>query len=163
MASPVFYEDGLLFSCSRCSACCRGGPGYVFLAKSDLRALMSYLRLDLRSLFKEYCRLVDTGTGLTLSLCEKPRFDCVFWADGDCEVYPARPVQCLTYPFWASILDGCESWVDEARHCPGVGIGERRSKEYIEDCLFARRQAGTIVLPFGTDLESLDEDKVLGS
>ena len=34
--SEPFYAEGLRFSCERCSACCRGEPGYVFLTKEDL-------------------------------------------------------------------------------------------------------------------------------
>ncbi|HUX21603.1 MAG TPA: YkgJ family cysteine cluster protein, partial [Spirochaetia bacterium] len=34
-----FYQDGLRFECTRCDACCRHEPGYVFLSQTDLRRL----------------------------------------------------------------------------------------------------------------------------
>jgi Fe-S-cluster containining protein len=157
-----FYAAGLRFSCSRCSSCCRGGPGYVFLSKSDLRRLLDRLKLDFPAFFSNYCTLVDNGMGLSLSLAEKANYDCVFWTERGCSVYEARPVQCSTYPFWAPILDSEEGWRAEASHCPGVGRGELRCRQYIEDCLFERRAAGTIVLAYGSDPESMDADTILG-
>jgi len=161
MADP-FYADGLRFSCSKCSSCCRGGPGYVFLSKSDVARLLSFLRLDFRSLFRDYCTLVDTGMGLSLSLSEKANYDCVFWGEGGCSVYEARPIQCSTYPFWSAILDSEESWNEEGRRCPGIGRGELRSRSYIEERLYERRAAGTIVLEYGSDPECIDADTILG-
>jgi uncharacterized protein len=161
--SDPFYAQGLRFSCARCSACCRGEPGYVFLSREDLGRLLRRLGLDFKSFYREYCTLVDTGTGMALSLRETPGYDCVLWAKEGCRVYEDRPLQCSTYPFWASIMDSKASWRDEARSCPGVGAGELRSREYIEERLFARRGAGTIVLSFGVDPECSDEDTILGS
>jgi uncharacterized protein len=162
MADP-FYAQGLSFSCARCSSCCRGEPGYVFLAKEDLRRLLRRLGLDFKRFYKDYCILVDAGTGMALSLRESADFDCVFWGPGGCGVYEDRPVQCSTYPFWASILASKSSWREEGRSCPGIGAGETRSRGYIEERLFARRRAGTIVLSYGVDPECSDEDTILGS
>jgi uncharacterized protein len=179
----AFYASGLRFSCTRCSLCCRGEPGYIFLSKDDLRALLRRLRLDFKTFYRKYCTLVDTGTGMALSLRDvvardvvavdaprdkgslgsKPTHDCVFWGSGGCEVYEDRPVQCSTYPFWASILDSKASWREEALSCPGIGSGELRSRSYIEERLLARRGAGTIVLAYGVDPECSDDDSILGS
>jgi len=161
MGDP-FYAAGLRFSCSRCSSCCRGGPGYVFLSKTDLSCLLDALSLDFPRFFREYCTLVDTGIGLSLSLAEKPNYDCVFWTEGGCSVYGARPIQCATYPFWPTILDSGEEWEVEGRQCPGIGSGELRSREFIEERLYERRAAGTIILEYGSDPESIDADTILG-
>lgn len=157
-----FYAGGLRFSCSKCSSCCRGGPGYVFLSKGDLDRLLRFLRLDFPRFFRDYCTLVDTGMGLSLSLAEKPNYDCVFWTQRGCSVYEARPVQCSTYPFWSAIVDSEQSWEDEALRCPGMGRGELRSKAYIEERLYERRAAGTIILEYGCDPECIDADTILG-
>jgi Fe-S-cluster containining protein len=89
--------------------------------------------------------------------------DCSLWGPGGCSAYEDRPIQCSTYPFWASVVDSDASWRSEARSCPGIGSGELRSRGYIEECLFARREAGTIVLSYGADPECRDEDTILGS
>jgi Predicted Fe-S-cluster oxidoreductase len=161
--SEPFYAEGLRFSCARCSSCCRGGPGYVFLSQADLRRLLGRLGLDFPKFFAAYCTLVDTGQGMALSLAERPNYDCILWSPSGCSVYEDRPVQCSTYPFWQPIINTPESWEDEASSCPGVGTGELRSRSYIEGCLYARREAGTIVLSYGVDPERCDEDTILGS
>jgi Fe-S-cluster containining protein len=162
MAEP-FYAKGLSFSCTRCSACCRGEPGFVFLTKEDLARLLRRLGLDFKRFFQEYCTLVDAGTGMALSLRENAAYDCILWGEKGCKVYEDRPVQCSTYPFWSSIIESRSSWRGEARSCPGIGAGELRSRAYIEERMLARRGAGTIVLSYGVDPECMDEDTILGS
>ncbi len=162
MGDP-FYSKGLRFSCKRCSACCRGEPGFVFLTRDDVHRLLKRLGLDFKVFFRDYCTLVDTGTGMALSLRENRAFDCVLWGEKGCGVYEDRPVQCSTYPFWNSIVESRSSWEDESASCPGIGNGECRSRDYIEERLFARRRAGTIVLSYGVDPECSDENTILGS
>jgi hypothetical protein len=163
MRADPFYAEGLRFACTRCSICCRGEPGYVFLSKEDLRRLLRRFGLDFKRFFREYCTLVDEGTGMALTLRENASFDCVLWGAEGCTVYDDRPVQCSTYPFWASVLDSEDSWTAEARCCPGIGAGDLRSREYIAERLIARRGAQTIVLSYGVDLECVDENTILGS
>jgi Fe-S-cluster containining protein len=181
MVEP-FYAGGLRFSCSRCSACCRGEPGYVFLAKDDVLALLRRRGLAFKGFFRDYCTLVDVGTGMALSLREVSRRevsrrevsrggeflaedvskDCVFWGEEGCGVYEDRPAQCRTYPFWSSIVDSEAAWREEAHSCPGIGSGELRSRVYIEERLLERRGAGPLVLSYGVDPECTDEDTILG-
>ncbi len=163
--ADAFYDEGLHFSCTRCSACCRGGPGYVFLAKSDLRRLLSRLGLDFPTFFKRYCVLVETGIGFELSLAERPNYDCVFWGEDGCTVYEDRPIQCSTFPFWASIVASKENWTDAGLDCPGIGKGELRSREYIQELLWRRRAEGAVVISAAAALkpEDIDADSILGS
>lgn len=157
-----FYSPGLRFSCTRCSACCRGGPGYVFLSKPDLKRLLDLLALDFHGFFHKYCILVDTGLGMALSLAEKDDFDCTFWTAEGCTIYEARPVQCSSYPFWTSVLESPRTWRDEGRVCPGIGHGTVRSSAEIEANLVARRVEPTIVFPYGVDPETFYADSILG-
>lgn len=47
---------------------------------------------------------------------------CVFLDPfGQCSVYPVRPVQCRTYPFWPSLVDARDDWEGEAV-LPGDGL-----------------------------------------
>ncbi len=159
----AFYADGLKFSCNRCSACCGGEPGYVFLSKDDLLSLLSCLKLDFRSFFHEYCRLVDTGQGRALSLAEKPNYDCIFLGKGGCRVYESRPLQCSTYPFWPGVLESSRTWKSESSVCPGIDKGELRGRDYIEERIAQRKNAGTVLFDYGADPESLGADTILGS
>jgi uncharacterized protein len=148
MGEP-FYAEGLRFGCERCSSCCRGGPGYVFLTRPDVERLLGRLRLDFAGFFRDYCTTVDTGLGMALSLKETPGYDCILWTEQGCSAYEDRPVQCSTYPFWASVLDSRRRWNEEAASCPGIGRGDMRGRSAIEDCLYARRAAPTIVFGYG--------------
>jgi shikimate kinase/Fe-S-cluster containining protein len=137
-AGEPFYRNGLRFSCKRCSACCRAGPGFVFLSKADLLSIS--LKLDMKpdEFIQVYCRWVDWDGGARLSLKEKTSLDCVFWKDG-CLIYEARPIQCRTYPFWESMLDSEEVWKCTTEGCPGAGSGNLLSGEYIESCMELER------------------------
>jgi len=165
MSTP-FYSNGLCFSCTRCSACCRGGPGLVFLTRPDLRRLLAFLSLDFKAFYAKYCRLWEIETGsFALCLKEKPGYDCIFWEKDGCAVYSARPVQCSTFPFWASIVESEESWNDAARDCPGIGRGPSVSAQEIEECLWRRRAERPVCLSreAARNPEKIDENTILGS
>ena len=58
------------------------------------------------------------------SLIEKPGGDCIFWdKSAGCTVYPARPVQCQTWPFWPENVESPEDWDRVRSVCPGSGHG----------------------------------------
>src|SRR5262249_48805326 len=60
-----------------------------------------------------------------VSLREKANGDCVlFDRQKGCTVYPVRPRQCRTWPFWESNLKTPEDWARTERICPGSGEGE---------------------------------------
>ncbi|HOJ98228.1 MAG TPA: YkgJ family cysteine cluster protein [Termitinemataceae bacterium] len=129
----TFYEKGLLFSCTRCSSCCRYESGYVFLSQEDLLKLADYLKLGSREFIHLYCRWVPGPSDTEqLSLKEKSNKDCIFWNDG-CTVYEARPLQCQLFPFWDIILSSAERWRMVSQDCPGMNQGRWYSPEEIED------------------------------
>jgi Fe-S-cluster containining protein len=56
-----------------------------------------------------------------------------------CRVYPVRPRQCRTWPFWAENLRR-HVWYGEVRkRCPGVGKGRRYGAEEIESIIQGRK------------------------
>jgi Fe-S-cluster containining protein len=58
---------------------------------------------------------------------------CQFLQDRKCGIYPARPTQCRTWPFWPEVLNA-KSWNKEvASFCPGVGKGRIWTAEEIEE------------------------------
>jgi Fe-S-cluster containining protein len=67
------------------------------------------------------------------SLRERSDGTCVFYdARSGCTVYPDRPRQCRTWPFWRSVVHSPERWAEEARGCPGMGRGPLHTAEWIE-------------------------------
>ena len=142
--SEHFYTNGLCFSCTQCSKCCRFDPGYVFLSHEDLQRLADGLGVHVDRFREQYCRSVDLGLTTRLSLNEQDNYDCVFWYNGGCQVYEHRPLQCRTYPFWPGTMASEEEWNSESAHCPGIGIGPRHSAEDIDDKLKQRVRARMI-------------------
>ena len=122
-----FFAAGLRFDCTRCQRCCRIDPGVVLLSQNDLDQLAAYLNLSEREVRERYCRAVDMGGVTQLSLREQANYDCVFWDEGGCSVYEARPLQCRSFPFWPAQLADQESWRRAGEDCPGIGIGPLHS------------------------------------
>ena len=134
-----FYKDGLRFSCQKCSSCCRFDPGIVNLSEQDMEKLEKWANLGRDAFISSYCRWVPKGDGYEyLCLLEKPGFDCILWDKG-CIAYEARPLQCSSYPFWASLVTDEDWWEANARDCPGVNKGSLHAASEIEAHLTRRR------------------------
>jgi uncharacterized protein len=140
----VFYGAGLRFQCTRCSRCCRHTPGYVFLSSADLETLLEATGLGRDELMRRYCRKVDMGLARRVSLKEKPNLDCIFWENGGCSVYEARPLQCRSFPFWSSCVSSRDEWELHAAQCPGIGKGALHSRTEIERWLARRIENGLL-------------------
>ena len=136
-----FYAQGLCFSCTRCSACCRYESGYVFLSRKDVSLLGVALKMGYKEFTDTYCRWVPSeNRAERLSLKEKSNCDCIFWvSDTGCSVYEARPLQCRAFPFWPSILRSKKIWEITAEDCPGIGRGTLHSSNSIEKWLALRQ------------------------
>jgi Fe-S-cluster containining protein len=123
-----WYADGLAFSCTRCGDCCRGAPGYVWVNATEIAAIARHLQEPLEQVLAVYTRLV----GRERSLRERSNGDCIFWdATVGCTIYPVRPRQCRTWPFWHSNVATPQDWERTCRICPGCGKGEVISAEEI--------------------------------
>jgi len=124
--SEPWYREGLEFTCTQCGDCCTGKPGYVWVTRKEVEALASFLKLSSDEFRRRYVRQV----GRRYSLVEKSNSDCIFYDKG-CTVYPARPVQCRTFPFWSENLKSRSAWTEASGECPGVGKGKLYSLEAI--------------------------------
>ena len=120
MPAP-WYRDGLRFTCTQCGDCCTGEPGHVWVDDADLVAIAEF-----RGEPVEEVRGLYTKKGIRgLSLREKLDGDCVFFERGKgCTIYPVRPSQCRTWPFWESNLATPADWDKTCSICPGSGRGE---------------------------------------
>ncbi len=120
-----WYAEGLRFECQPdCGACCTNHDdyAYVYLEGDDLERLAAFLRLSPAAFKRRYTRLDDGHRVLRMD-----RPDCPFLDGGRCTVYPVRPVQCRTVPFWGENLATPEAWRRLSGFCPGVGRGRRHS------------------------------------
>ncbi len=125
-----WYKDGLCFSCTQCGDCCSGDPGVVWVEEEEIREIADYLGKSSFQVRSLHTRPV----GDQLSLTEHGDGDCTF-LDGEtrrCQIYPVRPRQCRTWPFWKSNLKSPATWRETQRICPGAGRGSLVSLEEIE-------------------------------
>lgn len=145
MNHPAFWDGGLRFVCTQCSRCCRHDAGFVFLSAQDLARLSEQLDLSEADVVAQHCVWSEIGADAHLSLAEQANNDCVFWRDGGCSVYAARPAQCRTYPFWQNIIDSASHWTMEAGACPGIGIGPTHSSADVAEHVIERRSKHPIL------------------
>jgi len=110
----------------------------VFLSENDLISLAGTLKMDRNNFILTYCRWVINWKGdEVLSLKEKSNKDCILWNDG-CIVYSVRPQQCITFPFWESIVFSADTWEIAAGSCPGMNSGELHSEKSIKKIIESR-------------------------
>ena len=121
MPLQPWYHEGLKFRCTCCGRCCTGDPGYVWVNRSETKALAQSLGLTPLEFEKAFLRSV----GHRKSLIELPNGDCVFFdrQSRRCRVYPYRPRQCRSWPFWESNLRSPQDWQRTCQRCPGSGTG----------------------------------------
>ena len=127
MANP-WYEAGLRFECQRCGGCCRGEPGYVWVRDPEIVAIARLLNLSREDFLLRHCRQVFGD----ISLIERPNGDCIFWSPDGCQIYPVRPVQCRTFPFWHEYIRSPKAWARGAKRCPGCNQGRLYAADEIE-------------------------------
>lgn len=144
MDDAPWYHGGLRFACTRCGHCCTGEPGWVRVSAAEAEELAAFLGLDLAGFLERCTHRLDDGA---TSLVEKPNHECLFWSSSDgCAVYPARPRQCRTWPFWRRNLASPAHWTAAARGCPGIGRGEIHEAPTIQR-LAANDGTSSAVLP----------------
>lgn len=131
----AWYSSGLKFTCKLCGHCCSGEPGYVFLSKDEIEHISSYLGLAEEEFLNKYTRLIDRGTYYDISLKEREDYSCIFLSDKGCKIYPVKPLQCSTYPFWDYLLSDKALFYAEKEACPGIGEGELHSEKEIREQL----------------------------
>jgi Fe-S-cluster containining protein len=117
-----FFSNGLKFECVKnCSKCCRLA-GVVYIYNEEVKRISTYLKISTDEFIKEYCMIINKG----LCLKDQPNStNCIFLIpDNKCFIYPVRPYQCFSYPFWSNILLSEERWINESKFCPGIGQGK---------------------------------------
>ena len=131
---PPWYIEGLHFECRQCGNCCSGpDEGYIWLNRTETELLAAHLKTSVEKLCRKYLKRV----GMRSTITEQPvTNDCVFLRKIDgrkkCIIYPVRPAQCRTWPFWPGNLKSPDAWNQAAQKCPGINRGKLYSFEEIE-------------------------------
>jgi Fe-S-cluster containining protein len=160
-SSDPWYADGLKFTCTQCGNCCTGGPGFVWISMEEVGRLAEFLKVTSQEVLNKYCRKIGTRISLKERKMSNGDYDCIFLREIEsgkpargrelragervpmkkrgCAIYPVRPLQCRTWPFWDSNLSEPKMWEFASEKCPGMGRGSRKfSREQIEALRDAR-------------------------
>jgi uncharacterized protein len=121
-----FFDEGLFFECRRCGTCCTGAPGTVYVGLREVSPMARHLGLQVSELILQYLYPFKDS----FSIREDDRGNCLFFDQG-CRIYPVRPYQCRSFPFWFSNLRSEALWRHTRLHCPGIGQGRWFSRTQI--------------------------------
>lgn len=121
-----FFDSGIQFHCRRCGHCCTGAPGIVRVSEQSAAAIAAAVGMTPEP-FERTC-LSAVGDGF--SIRERADGRCLFYEEG-CRIYPHRPSQCRTYPFWLRNLRSEDRWRETMRECPGIGSGPMFTRDAI--------------------------------
>jgi Fe-S-cluster containining protein len=129
-----WYMGGLHFECGKCGMCCSGPEeGYIWVTKEEIRFIADYLKISEDEFAQKY--LMRVGPRVTI-VERRPANDCIFLeaVNGHkvCKIYPVRPNQCRTWPFWNSNLINPNAWNRAAEKCVGINRGKCHNLDQIE-------------------------------
>jgi hypothetical protein len=105
------------FLCTGCGECCRG-EGSIYFSTDDLRAAMHHLgisRLEFRYRYARHFQKTDSS-----QYVHRSEAACLFLnGEGRCDIYPVRPLQCGSYPFWHSVFESPGNFRYNKKLCEG--------------------------------------------
>ncbi len=142
-AKDPWYAGGLNFTCTQCGNCCTGGPGFVWVSREEIVRLAEHLKLTAEEVVEQYCRKSNGRFSLTERRTREGNYDCIFLKEQPaaapgaaprkaCSIYPVRPLQCRTWPFWSENLRDPQTWARSSKRCHGMNTGRKFSLEQIE-------------------------------
>ena len=117
--------SSLPFDCTSCGKCCRT-IGNVFMSPEEIIMAAQYSNKTVQEFIQTYASHVileseeSPGNASWILLDNRETQNgpqCIFLDEvtNHCKIYPVRPIQCSTYPFWPSILKNKLSWNEEVR------------------------------------------------
>lgn len=137
MSWDSWFKDGLRFECTGCGECCRthGEYAYVYLSRRDVAAAAEFLGMTQVDFLNAYCA-ADEGDDVYLA---DTTGDCAFLDErGRCRIYPVRPKQCETWPFWSENMSQHTFEGPVSSCCEGVGRGRLYPQAEIKSICRAR-------------------------
>jgi len=135
MAQEKFWHQGLRFTCQRCDYCCTFPGGTVTASETEFQQIAEFLQITFQQFLERYTVVVDRF----VSIKSTEKGPCIFYDQG-CSIYPVRPIQCRTFPFWRDILKSKVRWDQTAETCQGINSGKLWDKESIKKFMKANKQ-----------------------
>lgn len=122
----IIKKEGFAFSfdpskCASCEGnCCIGESGYIWCTPREIDTIADYLHLGRETFMDQYILKIKYKRSLKEQKVGES-YHCIFFdkAKNGCQIYPVRPAQCRTFPFWNHFKENIEEVVKE---CPGIII-----------------------------------------
>ena len=135
MKKEFWYAAGLHFECLECGQCCSGPEqGFIWITRPEIELAAEFLKIPAGQFRKQYLKRVSLRTSIIEHDVTK---DCIFLRQvkgkKQCIIYPVRPNQCRTWPFWASNLTSHGTWNETAQRCMGLNRGKLYNSEKIQE------------------------------
>ena len=107
-------------ACEACGGkCCRGESGYIWAKYQEIIDMAAYLEMTVEDFAVKYLRKVKHRYSLTEKQLGEEDYACIFFDEKKerCGIYPVRPSQCRTFPFWEQFKQNEKEVREE---CPGI-------------------------------------------
>ena len=124
-----WYRDGLQFYLHAMRQLLhRPRPATSGSTTTKPSQIADYLKIKPQAFRERYAHTINNRWSLNEQ--KTPHgYDCVFLDRDDqgkalCRIYPVRPTQCRTWPFWPENLNRPSDWHRAAKTCPGIDQGK---------------------------------------
>jgi len=130
-----WFGDGLSFNCTQCGNCCTGPSGFVWFDDDEADAMAEFFGIKTQTFLRRYAKRA-MGRWTLGEVKNGGGYDCVFLKHSEdgkrtCGIYPVRPTQCRTWPFWPSNVKSRRAWEQSARTCPGMREPDARGENFV--------------------------------
>lgn len=124
----ILNQNNFSFECTKCGKCCFG-QGNVYFTKKDLNQIQNYLKIQDKNwgdFKKQFIDLEENGLYI-----HQPKYKCFFLnKKNQCSIYPIRPLQCKSFPFWPSNFSSLERLKNLIKECPGSNLTSFKKNSY---------------------------------
>jgi uncharacterized protein len=106
-------------ACKTCPGrCCNGKSGNIWVSPIEIENIAKFLDKKSEEFIRDYLRRVNNRFSIK-ELRTGNNYACLFFdqARNGCTIYPVRPEQCRTFPFWPYFREHPKDVFEE---CPGV-------------------------------------------
>lgn len=107
-------------ACESCGgACCTGESGYIWVKYQEIEKMAQFLELTIEEFATMYLRKVKHRYSIIEKKIDTDNYACIFFDNNikQCTIYPVRPLQCRTFPFWEIFKKDIE---EVKKECPGI-------------------------------------------
>ncbi len=107
-------------ACDECGGgCCTGESGYIWTKRHEIELMAEFVKLSVDEFATMYLRKVKHRYSLREKKLSSDNYACIFFDDttNRCSIYPVRPLQCRTFPFWEQFKTDEQ---EVRKECPGI-------------------------------------------